>query len=84
MAQYNFAPDGTFTGTVTSEGRLIADFTGRWSLANGTLTYEYTGDKRGAIPAGTTDHDELLSVAADHYMIRARDGSERRYVRVAP
>jgi hypothetical protein len=61
----------------------ISDFTGKWSLANGAIFYEYTGDTRGTIPAGTKDRDRLLELAKDYFVIRAADGSQRRYVRVA-
>lgn len=61
----------------------ISDFTGKWFLANSSIFYEYTGDTKGSIPAGTKDRDRLLEIAKDHFVIRAADGSERRYVRVA-
>ncbi|CAN5537215.1 hypothetical protein BH18VER1_BH18VER1_17170 [soil metagenome] len=83
-AQYDFAADGTFTGSVTSGGRIIADFSGRWSVTNGAILYIYTDDKKGAIAPGTKDRDELLRVADDHFIIRTADGSERRYLRVTP
>ena len=80
-AQYVFAGDGTFTGTVAANGRVVSDFTGRWSLKEGAILYDYTGDKLGSIPAGTKDRDKLLSIGPDRFMIEAADGSKRQYVR---
>lgn len=80
-AEYVFKPNGTFTGTVAASGTIVSNFTGRWSLKAGVILYDYTGDTLGRIPAGTKDQDKLLSIAADHFMIEAADGSRRKYVR---
>lgn len=82
-AEYTFAPNGTFSGSVKAGVTTISDFTGKWLLTNGAIFYEYTGDTRGSIPAGTKDRDELLELTKDYFVIKAADGSERRYVRVA-
>lgn len=79
---YIFAADGTFRGDVLYRGRTISRFHGRWSVAKSTISYRYAGDELGRIPAGTIDSDMLLRVDRDAYLIRAADGSERKYVRV--
>lgn len=83
-AEYSFAANGSFTGTVAISTAVVADFTGKWSLKEGAILYEYTRDKMGFIPAGTKDRDKLLSIAPDHFMIEAADGSRRKYVRAEP
>ncbi|MBA3881866.1 MAG: hypothetical protein H0X73_03910 [Chthoniobacterales bacterium] len=82
-AEYTFAANGTFTGSVEVPGRLIADFMGNWSVAQNVILYEYTRDAVGSIPARTKDCDKLLNATQDVFTIRAADGSQRRYVRVA-
>lgn len=79
--EYVFKEDGTFRGKVIYRGKVLSRFKGRWSVHKGALLYEYTGDALGKIPAGTKDQDTLLAVDNDHFLIRAADGSERRYVR---
>ena len=83
-AEYSFSADGTFTGSVKSGATTISKFTGKWALVNGAINYEYTADALGSIPAGTKDRDRLIEVTAGYYVIEAKDGSRRRYVRVAP
>ena len=81
-AEYIFAANGTFTGTVVARGTVVSNFTGKWTLKSGAILYEYTGDTMGSIPVGTRDRDKLLSVAPDRYLIEAADGSRRTYVRI--
>ncbi|MFN2475390.1 MAG: hypothetical protein ABR526_03495 [Chthoniobacterales bacterium] len=83
-AEYSFAADGTFGGSVKSGATTISKFTGKWAVVDGAINYEYTGDALGSIPAGTKDRDRLLEVTDAYYVIEAKDGSRRRYVRVAP
>ena len=80
--RYIFQEDHSFTGEVTVRGQVFSKFTGRWSLADGAILYEYTGDMLGKIPVGTRDHDKLLSVEKNNFVIEAADGSRRRYVRM--
>lgn len=83
-AEYAFAPDGTFSGSVTSQGATLANFTGRWTVKSGAISYEYLTDKTGNIPPGTRDQDRLLSISPEQYAIQAADGSRRTYRRVLP
>jgi hypothetical protein len=80
---YTFVKDGTFSGRVTSEGAVVANFTGKWELEAGEILYEYISDTAGGIAPGTRDRDKLLTIAADHFVIEARDGSRRKYLRIA-
>jgi phage-related protein len=80
-AEYVFSANGRFDGSVASHGRTISEFTGKWSLRADGIDYEYTKDKFGTIPAGTKDRDRILSIAADHFVIVAADGTKRKYVR---
>lgn len=82
-ADYIFAADGTFTGSVKSGATTIAKFTGHWALQTGSIAYEYTSDVFGSIPAGTKDRDRLLDLQNSYYIIEAKDGSRRRYLRVS-
>jgi hypothetical protein len=80
---YTFVKDGTFSGRVTSEGTIVANFTGKWSLTADEILYDYISDTVGTIAPGTRDRDKLLTIAADHFVIEARDGSRRKYLRIA-
>jgi hypothetical protein len=79
---YVFLDDGTFTGSATQEGTIIAEFTGNWSLERDLLNYEYTSDSSGRAPVGAKDQDKLLEVTTDYYVIQTRTGAKRKYVRV--
>ena len=79
---YTFVKDGTFSGRVTADRAIVANFTGKWSLTADEILYEYTSDTAGSIAPGTRDRDKLLTITADHFVIEARDGSRRRYLRV--
>ena len=80
---YVFKEDGSFRGEVTFRGRILSKFTGRWSVSDSALLYEYTNDVLGRIPVGTRDRDKLLSVEKDSFAIEAADGNHRRYIRIA-
>lgn len=79
--QYVFRGNGTFSGYVTEEGRLLSNFSGHWRRDGDGILYDYTNDTVGKIPAGTTDRDTLLEIAKNYFVIEAADGSRRRYVR---
>ncbi len=61
---YIFNRNGTFAGDVVYHGKTVSKFTGRWSVEGDTLLYNYISDTLDKIPAGATDRDKLLSVAA--------------------
>jgi hypothetical protein len=80
--RYSFSRDGSFTGEVRLQKRLVSKFTGRWSIKGQSLHYTYLSDSLGSIPAGATDRDELLEVKRDSFIIQAANGARRRYVRM--
>ena len=80
--RYSFRRDGSFTGEVRLQKRLVSKFTGRWSIKGQSLHYTYLSDALGRIPAGATDRDELLEVKTDSFIIQAANGARRRYLRV--
>ena len=82
VCQYEFHNGGRFTGYVAADGAMISSFTGKWSLRDGAILYEYTSDKLGNIAVGTRDRDKLIETAPDYFVIEARDGSRRRYSRI--
>jgi len=81
-AEYLFAADGKFTGSVAREGKTIWSYAGKWSHAGSVLNYTYTKSSADFAPPGTQDQDMLLEVRRAYYVIQARDGSRRKYLRV--
>jgi hypothetical protein len=79
---YSFKGDGSFTGTVKLQKKLVSKFTGRWSVKDGALLYSYISDVFDRIPPGATDRDQLLEVKKDSFLIQAANGERRRYLRV--
>ena len=80
--RYHFKKDGTFTGEVHLQKKLVSKFRGTWAVQAKFLLYRYLGDELGRIPAGTTDRDKLLRVEKQAFLIEAADGSRRRYIRL--
>lgn len=80
--RYSFKGDGSFRGEVRSGGRAISRFAGRWSVKDRVLLYTYVSDEFGRIPAGATDHDQVLEVSPRSFLIQAANGERRRYRRV--
>ena len=79
---YSFRPDGSFSGEVTRGKKLVLKFTGQWKIEGRALNYVYLTEAFGLIPRGTTDHDRLLEVKKDSFLIQAANGDRRRYLRV--
>jgi hypothetical protein len=79
---YVFNRDGSFSGQVIARGQLISKFRGRWTVDGDNLFYTYKSDSLGTIPTGATDRDKLLSVRSDFFVIEAKDGSRRKYLRL--
>jgi hypothetical protein len=79
---YSFTGDGSFTGTVKHQKKVVSRFKGRWNVKDGALLYRYISDEFGRIPSGATDRDQLLEVNKDSFLIRAANGERRRYQRV--
>jgi hypothetical protein len=83
IGEYFFLADGTFSGSVTSNGTVLAKFTGVWSLQDGVINYEYRSDVIGNIAPGTKDQDKLIEISSERYTIQAANGSRRIYKRVS-
>ena len=79
---YSFKGDGTFTGEVMLQKKLISKFKGRWTVNGDALGYTYLSDALGRIPAGAKDRDNLIEIQKDSFLIEAADGSRRRYLRI--
>lgn len=79
---YSFKRDGSFTGEVAYQAKIVSRFSGRWSVRDDVLLYTYLSDVLGRIPVGATDRDKLLGVEKDSFLIEAADGSQRRYLRI--
>jgi hypothetical protein len=80
--RYAFQRDGSFSGEVNYRAKLVSKFTGRWAVKGDVLSYNYISDVLGRIPPGAIDHDKLLRVQKDSFLIQAADGSQRRYLRI--
>ncbi len=79
---YSFRPDGSFTGQVKFQTKVVSKFNGRWSLRKNALLYTYLSDALGRIPPGTTDRDQILEIREQSFLIQAANGAQRRYHRV--
>jgi hypothetical protein len=80
--EYFFKADGSFTGEVRVQAKLISKFTGRWTIKDDSILYTYLSDAFGRIPTGVTDRDRLLRMEPNSFLIRAANGDERRYRRI--
>jgi hypothetical protein len=79
---YAFERNGSFTGEVQFQKRIVSRFNGRWSLRGDALLYTYLSDAFGRIPPGTTDRDQILEIKERSFLIRAANGEQRRYQRL--
>ena len=79
---YVFKKDGSFSGEVMYQRKLLSQFTGKWTVEGKTLLYQYINDAVGNIPPGAVDRDKLLNVQRAFFEIQAADGSRRKYIRV--
>ena len=46
-----FAADGTYTGRVTQDGKLLGEFAGKWAVEGSTLSYHYTRSSYRRFPS---------------------------------
>lgn len=79
---YTFKDDGTFTGSITEEGKVILEYAGKWSIDGDKLNYEYTSSTPGIIEAGATDQDTIKEMTKDYYIIETKFYAKRQYSRV--
>jgi hypothetical protein len=78
---YIFHEDGTYKGTFRKDGKVWA-FSGNWWFANGKISYVYSKSEHPQVPVGRMDIDEVMELKPDSYVIKTKDGSQRKYVRV--
>lgn len=81
-AKYTFYDDGTFSGSLTQHGKIVAMFKGTWSLDGDTLQYLYINSPVRLIAPDTRDHDKIIDIGNDYYIIQTRDGKRRLYSRI--
>lgn len=77
-----FKEDGTYTGNVQVNGKANGSFSGKWTLTDGKLNYEYTASSDKNIPVGSKDQDRIIELTKDHYTIENTPGRRETYVRV--
>ena len=79
----NYHRDGTLSGNVAIQGRVVWELTGTWSLKGDVLNYRYTKSSLDRIPAGTTGQNRIIEIASDHYILETKDGNRHEYWRVS-
>ena len=76
-----FNNDGTYTGSYAQHGKTVWEFAGDWSLVGDKLNYKFTSSSVKKIPVGTVDHDRVVEIREDYYIIQNRAGRIIKYVR---
>lgn len=81
-SDYTFLDDGTFTGDLVEDGKIVLHYSGKWSLEGDKLIYEFTKCSPEVIKAGTTDQDRITDLTPEYYIVETRYYSRRQYSRV--
>ena len=79
---YTFKDDGTFSGQMVEDGKIVLEFSGKWSIDGDKLKYEYTRVSPEVITPGTVDQDRIAEVTPEYYIVETRYYSRRQYSRV--
>ena len=79
---YTFLNDGTFTGNLVEDGKIVLQYSGKWSLDGDKLLYEFIKCSPEVIATGTTDQDRITDVTPEYYIVETRYYSRRQYSRV--
>jgi hypothetical protein len=69
-------------GNVEVDGRANGSFSGKWTLKDGRLNYEYLASSDKNIPAGTKDQDKVIELTRQYYTIENTLGLRETYVRI--
>jgi hypothetical protein len=77
-----FRKNGTFAGEAKLKNEVRWKFAGRWSLAGNLLNYTYTESSLDRVPAGSIDQDKLIEITKEYFVVKAFDGSQRKYTRI--
>ena len=74
--------DKQFVGTVTTDGKLVWEYAGTWSLSGRELKWVYEKSSRAQPAPGFTDIDEVVSVNATTLVLSSRlSGRATTYTR---
>jgi hypothetical protein len=79
---YTFKGDGTFSAKMIEDGKVVLEFSGKWSIDGDNLKYEYTKVSPEVIAPGTLDQDRIAEVTPEYYIVESRYYSRRQYSRV--
>ena len=74
--------DGTFTGNVALQGKVVWVFAGTWSIDGDMLNYQYTQSSVERIPVGTTGGDKLVEITSDHFTLETNNRTRQIYLRL--
>jgi hypothetical protein len=78
-----FQKDGTFSIDISLNGKSVANSSGKWSVENGVIHYEYLKSTSvEAAPGGTREENQLDSLTDDYFVVTRRDGNVVAYTRV--
>jgi hypothetical protein len=81
-SEYTYRGDGTFTGNVALQGKVVWQFAGTWSIDGDMLNYQYTKSSLQQIPAGKKGGDELIDISKDYFILQTKNHDLHRYNRV--
>ncbi|HJW52513.1 MAG TPA: lipocalin family protein [Burkholderiaceae bacterium] len=78
-----FTQNMHFFASSTVDGKTFLDFGGTWSVSGNTLAWRYLSSSGSAPAPGTTDTDEIVSVAASKLVLRSSlSGKQHEYIRM--
>ena len=74
--------DGSFSAEVAEHGVVISHQIGTWGVEGTELVSVCTDDEFDLVGPGHEEHDALLNIAEDHFILRTKQGVRRKYERV--
>jgi hypothetical protein len=83
-SDYWFSHDGSFKVEVVPAGRSVRHSSGKWWVAGDTLYYGVTESSDPGYPAGKKDHDKILALTKDYYVVENLRRDQDRFVRIKP
>jgi hypothetical protein len=83
-SDYWFSRDGTFRVEAVPAGKSVRNSNGKWWIAGDTLYYEVIESSDPTYPAGKKDHDKILALTKEYYVVENLRRNQDRYVRVKP
>ena len=82
IGDYVFSADGTFRGELAEAGDHVRHFSGTWSVTGNTLNYVNTKSELKYTRAGSTDHDKIMQLTKDYYVVESSHGNQFRFTRL--